>query len=504
MEALLIYTLRSSLVLTLLYLPYTLMLRRERFFRLNRLTLLAILVLALVQPLVRITIPGRFVPQGEAAAAIADVQEFLYTYDAVTVGAAPSAWGWHEWAVVVYLAGMAMMLCLRACQLLQIHRALRRGCLWRDRGDDGVTVWCHAGDGAPFSWMRNIYISEGDYAENSRAILLHERAHIHCRHSLDILLVTLVEVVQWWNPFVYMLGRSLRDVHEYEADERVLRQDIMPGEYHTLLVRKALADTSYAFANNFTRSHVSQRIAMMKRPPSRPLARGKVLYIVPLLLVTLVLTAAPVMEPLLFVDGEEVSSDRLIQLPTDSIDHIDVLRGPTATDVFGQRARGGAVIVGTKTPPDDDTKVFLIAEQTPEFPGGPEAMKEFLSRHMRYPAEAKRASLQGRIDVTFIVETDGSLSDVHASYAGMDEEGVEASLVSWSSSEEVASPLPLLKEGRPAEVISPPSSRRGRGRLLLEASAKEVVSQMPRWNPARQQGRPVRARVTLPLYYKLE
>ena len=113
MEALLIYTLRSALVLTLLYLPYTLMLRRERFFRLNRLTLLAILVLALVQPLVRITIPDRFVPQGEAAAAIADVQEFLYTYDAVTVGAAPSVWGWREWAAVVYVAGMVMMLNLR-------------------------------------------------------------------------------------------------------------------------------------------------------------------------------------------------------------------------------------------------------------------------------------------------------------------------------------------------------------------------------------------------------
>lgn len=489
MESLLIYTLRSSLVLTLLYLPYTLMLRRERFFRLNRLTLLAILVLALLQPLVRITIPDRFVPQGEATAAIADVQEFLYTYDAVTVGAAaPSVWGWREWATVVYVAGMAMMLCLRACQLLQIHRALRRGCLWRDRGDDGVTVWCHAGDGAPFSWMRNIYISEGDYAENSRAILLHERAHIHCRHSLDILLVTLVEVVQWWNPFVYMLGRSLRDVHEYEADERVLRQDIMPGEYHTLLVRKALTDTSHAFANNFTRSHVSQRIAMMKRPPSRPLARGKVLYIVPLLLVTLVLTAAPVIEPLLFVDGEEVSSDRLIQLPTDSIDHIDVLRGSTAISLFGKRARGGAVIVGTKPDspdPTDDAPVFLIAEEMPEFPGGETAMQEYIRRHIRYPAEARAARLYGRMEVRFIVEADGTLTNVRAEYSGDTAEGAKANITGYS----------------PSFTGGDGSASHTRAWL---SSAEQLVSQMPRWNPARQQGRPVRAQVTLPLYYKLE
>lgn len=488
MEALLIYTLRSALVLTLLYLPYTVMLRRERFFRLNRLTLLAILCLALVQPLVRITIPDRFVPQGEATAAIADVQEFLYTYDAVTVGTAPSVWGWREWAAVVYVAGMAMMLCLRACQLLQIHRALRRGCLWRDRGDDGVTVWCHAGDGAPFSWMRNIYISEGDYAENSRAILLHERAHIHCRHSLDILLVTLVEVVQWWNPFVYSLRRSLRDVHEYEADERVLRQDIMPGEYHTLLVRKALADTSYAFANNFTRSHVSQRIAMMKRPPSRPLARGKVLYIVPLLLVTLVLTAAPVIEPLLFVDGEEVSSDRLIQLPTDSIDYVDVLRGSTAISLFGKRARGGAVIVGTKPDspdPTDDAPVFLIAEEMPEFPGGETAMQEYIRRHIRYPAEARAARLNGRMDVRFIVEADGTLTNVRAEFSGDTAEGAKATITGYS----------------PSFTGGDGSASHTRAWL---SSAEQLVSQMPRWNPARQQGRPVRAQVTLPLYYKLE
>jgi hypothetical protein len=497
MNILLVYTLKSALVLTLLYLPYTLMLRRERFFRLNRLTLLTILLLALVQPLCKVASPESLTQMP----VVADTQQLVYQME-TAITEAPiyvlgnpeeaTAWGWQEWIALVYAAGMAAMLCLRICQLVQIRWAMRRGCLWRERERDGVTVCCHVGNGAPFSWMRSIYISEADYEQNGRAILLHERAHIHLRHSLDILLLTLVEAVQWWNPVIYMLGRSLRNVHEYEADDHVLRQGVSLTDYQTLLVRKALADTAYAFANNFNRSHILKRIEMMKRPPSSPWLRAKALYVVPLILFTLVVSATPVIEPLLIVDGEEVDRDRVNQLQGDSIAYVTVLKGVSATALYGEKGRGGAVQIETKAKEEEDFPindiVFDIAEEMPEFVGGDAALKEYISRHLTYPSKISEYGIQGRMDVSFIVERDGSITNVTAKLNNDIGSEADAVITGFHRGDEVQPNGEIVAE------------------LLHDwaASAEQLVKDMPRWKPARQNGYAVRARVCLPIRYRLQ
>lgn len=499
MTALLIYTLKSALVLTLLYLPYTLMLRRERFFRLNRLTLLTILLLALVQPLCKVTSPDGLTQMP----VVADTQQLVYQME-TAITEAPiyvlgnpeeaTAWGWQEWLALVYAAGMAAMLCLRICQLVQIRWAMRRGCLWRQREDDGVTVCCHVGNGAPFSWMHSIYISEADYNQNGRAILLHERAHIHLHHSLDILLLIVVEAVQWWNPVIYLLGRSLRNVHEYEADDFVLRQGVSLSDYQTLLVRKALADTAYAFANNFNRSHIAKRIDMMKRPPSSPWLRAKALYVVPLLLFTLIISATPMIEPLLIVDGKEVDRDRLSQLKADSIAYVTVLKGVSATALYGEKGRGGAVEIETKqahpqplpaeggeetledTPIKPDI-VFVIAEEMPRFPGGSAAFDQYMAHHVRYPKEAAENGVEGTVKVQFIVEPDGRITNVHA----IDSPSGEADAV---------------VNAYGAEDRHPSQAEDDEGRRALREAAEELYREMPPFEPGRQNGIPVRVQMT--------
>ena len=483
MNMLLVYTLKSALVLTLLYLPYTLMLRRERFFRLNRLTLLTILLLALVQPLCKVASPESLTQ----VPVVADTQQLVYQME-TAITEAPiyvlgnpeeaTAWGWQEWLALVYAAGMAAMLCLRICQLVQIRWAMRRGCLWRQREDDGVTVCCHVGNGAPFSWMRSIYISEADYEQNGRAILLHERAHIHLRHSLDILLLTLVEAVQWWNPVIYMLGRSLRNVHEYEADDHVLRQGVSLTDYQTLLVRKALADTAYAFANNFNRSHILKRIEMMKRPPSSPWLRAKALYVVPLILFTLVVSATPVIEPLLIVDGEEVDRDRVNQLQGDSIAYVTVLKGVSATALYGEKGRGGAVQIETKKRAEETPQgVFDIAEEMPRFPGGDAAFDQYVAHHVRYPKAAAENGVEGTVKVQFIVEPDGRITNVHAIDSPSGE--ADAEVIAYGASDK-----------------HPSQDDDDEGRRALREAAEELYREMPPFEPGRQNGIPVRVQMT--------
>ena len=293
MITLLIYSIKSALVLALLYLPYTLMLRQESFFRMNRITLLTILMLALVLPMV--DIPSLATPEQPV---VYEMQHriMLMTQEAEmttkSLAATTRTISWLGILAIVYIIGVILALCIRHWQLFRIGQIIRGGCLWTDKSGE-ATIYCHIDDVAPFSWMRSIVISESDYKPFGREILLHEKAHILYRHSIDILFLTLVEAVQWWNPIAYLLGRSLRDVHEYEADDYVLHQGISLHNYQALLVKKALANTSYAFANNFNHSLIKKRIYMMNHPKSNPWLRSKVLYILPVTLVVLTAFATP-------------------------------------------------------------------------------------------------------------------------------------------------------------------------------------------------------------------
>ena len=141
--------------------------------------------------------------------------------------------------------------------------------------------------------MRNIVISQKDFDEAGREIVLHEMGHIQNGHSWDVVLLTLVQMLQWWNPLAYVLGISLRDVHEYEADDYVLRQGVSAQSYQLLLIKKAVGSGSYAFANSFNHSLTKKRITMMKKIKSNPWMRSKALYVIPVAALALSAFATP-------------------------------------------------------------------------------------------------------------------------------------------------------------------------------------------------------------------
>ena len=192
MMTLLIYSIKSALVLTLLYLPYTLMLRQERFFRMNRITLLTILILALVLPM--IDIPSLATPEQPV---VYEMQHRILsmTQEAETttmsLATTTQTFSWLGTLALVYIIGVVLALSIRLWQLFRIGQIIRGGCLWTDKNGK-ATIYCHIDDVAPFSWMRSIVISESDYKPFGREILLHEKAHILSLHSMDILFLTLL------------------------------------------------------------------------------------------------------------------------------------------------------------------------------------------------------------------------------------------------------------------------------------------------------------------------
>lgn len=299
MSAFLIYAIKSAILLALLFVPGIFLMFREKMFRFNRMTLLAILVLSLVLPLCNF--PALSMDDMPAVQAF----ERGLLQAGVPIASSPSTpllgeredvertFPWFYVVSLLYGIGVMTILCIRLREVLSMGRIIRQGSIWAKDEADGIRIYCHAENVAPFSWLRNIVISEADYKENGREIILHEKAHILYHHSLDILLLTLAEAVQWWNPFVYMLGMYLRDVHEYEADDYVLRQGISCHAYSELVIRKAVGANSYTFANNFNHSLTKKRINMMHKTKPKGSRRSRVLYVLPMIALALSAFATP-------------------------------------------------------------------------------------------------------------------------------------------------------------------------------------------------------------------
>ena len=421
MITLFIYSIKSALVLALLYLPYTLMLRQESFFRMNRITLLTILMLALVLPMV--DIPSLATPEQPV---VYEMQHriMLMTQEAEmttkSLAATTRTISWLGILAIVYIIGVILALLIRLWQFFKIDKIIRGGCLWTDKSGK-ATIYCHIDDVAPFSWMRSIVISEKDYKPYGREILLHEKAHILNLHSMDILFLTLVEAVQWWNPIAYMLGHSLRDVHEYEADDYVLHQGISLHNYQELLVKKSLANTSYAFANNFNHSLIKKRIYMMNHPKSNPWLRSKVLYILPATLVVLTAFATPKLNEKVGEIVERVEKATEMPQPSpqpeqqpESIPTSDV------TDMQSAEPKEELAVEeeATDTLSSEDyvndvyRNEYINLTQPPEFPGGMSALRAFVQLHVAQALENDASVAGKRAYVQFRIKKNGTIDNI--------------------------------------------------------------------------------------------
>ena len=606
MSAILLYSIKSAIVLTMLYLPYMLMLRRESFFRFNRMVLLGILLLSLVLPLCNIpwmSLDHQPVVQA-AQLQMLELGIPVHVLPEVQVSASPLRGGLEgsfslfHLLTFIYIIGMVTLLLMRLWQIARLQFGLKQGVLWHN-DEQGVRIYCHSGDVAPFSWMRNIVINEKDYDEAGREIVLHEMGHIQGRHSWDVVLLTLVQMLQWWNPLCYVLGISLRDVHEYEADNFVLEQGVSAQGYQLLLIRKAVGSGGYPFANSFNHSLTKKRITMMKKIKSNPWMKGKALYVIPVAALALSAFAtpkfvAPIEETVTKLEGkvtekslnlqaleeekekikvEEISGEaaasvdeavekaleeaqplivlngKIFEIPKDAkdfnsnrvteeqltkllninvedVESITVLQKDAATAKWGDKGSNGAIVINTKSKDDvkelvkklpgakmDDegnitvngksvTKImvdgkeafnigdsiFNVPAVNAKYPGGEGELYKFLATNIRYPKLCQSFGVQGRVIISFVVEKDGSITEIKK----LRGPGMELSEVDVTS----------YKEKNP-ESTEEPKVGQDLGELLYEEGVR-VLKAMPKWEPAKDKdGNIVRSRFNLPIQFRL-
>lgn len=451
MGTFLVYILKSAVCLAVFYLFYRLLLSKETFHRFNRIALLGVMLLSCLLPLIQVTVKEAS-PVNMQVMSMEDLLLMYQWNSGVTmVEEGSHTLRWQGMLVLVYFAGLLFVIARHLWSLGRMLFLIRHSRC--EKLDHGVRLVIHHRPIAPFSWMRYIVISETDLKEGGHYILVHEQAHIRLRHSWDLLLTELCAWVQWFNPAIWLLKQELQNIHEYEADEEVLRQGIQAKEYQMLLIKKAVGARLYSIANSFNHSSLKKRITMMIRKKSNPWARAKYLYVLPLAAVTVAAFARPeISQPL-----DEISSVKVNDLSAVLETYADKnVSNPAEKDL---QSKADSTTQKVVTPAASDNQTFDVVEQMPEFPGGMRAGLEFMARNLKYPTKAQEAGKQGRVIVQFIVQKDGSLSDLHV-----------------------------------LRAVDP----------WLDAEAIRVISIMPKWKPGMQDGKAVAVKYTMPVTFALE
>ena len=367
MTPFLLYIGRSSLYLALFYAFFLLVMRRTTFFRLNRILLLAGTIACFLLPLLRIrTVVLPLLMAGPLTEAASE--------PALTAG--PSAASPFPYLELLYIIGFLAVLGWTAVAMVRMYRTIRTGTV--TRLDDGTKLVLTEADIPSFSWGRTIVMSRKD-AEANPVIRLHEEAHIHKAHTLDILLFTAVTLVHWFNPLVWITLSELKLLHEYEADDAVLNHGIDATQYQLLLVRKAVGDKRFTLANGFQHAKLKNRIDMMLQAPSSGWKRLSWLAILPFLAGTMFLCNP--------VRAKVVSADLS-----------ETVLSETAPAALPDTTKG---------------LPYSQVEVKPTFQGGNAGeFAKWVNENLKYPQTAKDAEVQGRVVAQFVVGSDGKVGDV--------------------------------------------------------------------------------------------
>ena len=429
-----VYILKSAICLALFYLFYRLLLSKETFHRFNRLALLGLLVLSCIVPLIEV---------GTGATNVVNRQfisweEMLMMAEMSTIAGevVTPTLSWREVLLLLYLVGIAFFL-VRNLWSLGRMLSLINSCK-KQRLNNEIWLFTHQKDITPFSWMKYIVLSEKDYAESGETILTHERAHIANLHSWDLILADLCVFFQWFNPAAWLLKQELQNIHEYEADEWVINHGIDAKTYQLLLIKKAVGTRLYSMANNLNHSNLKKRITMMIKKKSNPWACMKYLYILPLATIAVAAFARP-----------EISNE------------FDEISSAKVSDLASFMKADGEKSLETLpdvAPAPQDSIVFEVVEEMPEFPGGMQAMMQFIADNVKYPSIAQKNGVQGRVITQFTVCKDGSITDAK-----------------------------VLRSVDP----------------YLDKEALRVINAMPKWKPGKQGGQAVAVHFTVPVVFRL-
>lgn len=487
------YFVKINIAFILLYGFYRLFFYKDTYFTLRRITLLTFYVLAFSYPLFNIQEWVKVQQQ--------PIAEVIYYYSSVSpeivveqTNANVISWGQiiNNIALLIYITVAGCLLIrfiIQLASILRIKRLSKRSVI------NGIPVYLLPKPAAPFSFFRSIFVYPDSHSEKElEEIFMHECTHVAQWHSIDVIFSELISICCWVNPFVWLLKREVRHNLEYLADNTVIHSgyDSKTYQFHLLgLMHQQSTATLY---NNFNVLDLKNRIMMMNKKRSSRMGRAKYLIFLPfaaLLLqfcnidrtkqestseTTTEAGSVKVSGTVVDTNGNAIAGANVIVDGTDTGTITD-LNGnfELQTDNnatlsvsfinYDKENRSVSSVQATPTiilKPAGQSKsrdqVFTVVEEMPKFPGGEAKLLEFINKGIKYPVTAQEKGIQGRVIASFIVNKDGSVSDVEV-----------------------------------VRGVDP----------LLDTEAVRVISTFPNWEPGKQRGQAVDVKYTVPITFRL-
>ncbi len=347
-----IYILKSVLIGAIYYLFYWLFLRTSTFYKLNRTYILLALAQMVLLPLFRIE--SQLVPIGNPVTST--LSPIIISADTLS-DASTNSLSILQIFLIIYISGITFLVFRFFNNLARIIFFYFRFPKTNYKGYKTVVL---EGDQSSFTFFNTLFISETDLNNDTNEVVLHELAHRRQLHSMDSIIIELIVIFQWYNPFVWLLQFALRSQHEYSADKYVLEKGHDLIGYQQLLFERAIGFSPLVLINHFNHSLLKKRITMMTKNKSKAWQRLHYWVSIPLMLITVMLF---IVQP----------------------------------DIIAQ---------------ENDVLMHDQVEEMPEYPGGIPAIRKHIAENITYPESAKASKLSAKIFVSFVVDEKGKVTRV--------------------------------------------------------------------------------------------
>ena len=377
------YSLLASTLLIVVWAVYKCVLANTGCFRFNRILLLSCITLAFVFP---IFILNSFwvadIVENNVEIAFNPV-DVAYIANTVLEQITP-IW---DYIVTLFLIGVIVMILYFLVSLVRLALFILKG--EHIKQDDCRIILHRHNSVAPFAWCGYIMMPRRDWYEFGQMIVCHEKAHIECRHWIDLLFMQAAIIITWYCPAIWLLRNELHTLHEYEADSRVLASGVKREEYQMFLIKKTVGARFATLSNCLNHSSLKKRITMMLSSKPTGKARVRAIVMVPAMALALIGLATPAVSAVI----NEVSA----ATPVEDLRYKISEKSDSSILVT---ERNSDVVVTEKADAADAVP-FIRTETAPNFPGGKDKLTEFVNKNISFP---ESTYVNGILDMDAVVQ----------------------------------------------------------------------------------------------------
>jgi TonB family protein len=384
------------------YLVYSVMLSRDTAYGRNRAFILLSLLLALVFPLITVqTIKpwniqffGKF---------LSEVFVTANAGAAKTISSGGSSSGLLQTIYSIYIIVAFIFVFKLIIDLINLLFLILRH---KDAGSRIIRF--HGFNTCGFSAMGYVFINTRLSPEEAGEIIRHEQNHLKQNHFIDIIFIELVKALQWFNPVVYLFNRSLRAIHEYQADRECLSSGVPIVNYQSLLLNQVFKSRAFNLTNSFSNpSLIKKRMVMMTKKRTPIFASFKILLVIPV--TAIVFLAISAYKEIPNTSVKQIVPEIVTLNPSSST---DTELAPPPSPPLKESSQTNELIKGATNPATNEEEIvpYVAVEQMPMFPGGDVELLKYIAENTQYPEAAKQNGIQGRVIVRFCITKEGGVS----------------------------------------------------------------------------------------------